>query len=211
MPWKLSHQSSVGKGKGFWNLLDLFLRACSNADGGVLVHLDSLSRVPWTKGHIKNRNFLLTVLEAGRGQSQGSGRWVVWWGPIPWFLDSCLCCIFTWWKGEGSLLQGHISHSWGLYPHDPATSHWALGFSMNFGGTHTFKPQQRGLLVLKMEPRQIYKQSTYKLPWLSIQISQGSWHQFELVFVWQNIIGERMRGVKNRTSQPQIPWFREHR
>lgn len=142
MPWKLSHQSSVDKGKGFWSLLDLFLRACSNADGGVLVHLGTLSRVPWTKGHIKNRNFLLTVLEAGRGQSQGSGRWVVWWGPIPWFLDSCLCCI-TWWKGEGSLLQGHISHSWGLYPHDPATSHWALGFSMNFGGTHTFKPNSQ--------------------------------------------------------------------
>ena len=110
-----------------------------------------------------------------------------------------------------SLLQGHMSHSWGLYPHDPATSHWALGFSMNFGGAQTFRPRQRGLLVLKMEPKQIYKQSVYKLPSLSIQISQGSWHQFEVVFVWQNIIGEGMCGVENGTSQPQIPWFREHR
>ena len=55
-----------------------------------------------------------------------------------------------------SLLQGHMSHSWGHYPHDPAISHWALGFSMNFGGAQTFRPRQRGLLVLKMEPKQIY-------------------------------------------------------
>ena len=45
---------------------------------GVLVHLGSLGRVPWIEGHINNRNFLLTVLEARQGQGQGSGRWVVW-------------------------------------------------------------------------------------------------------------------------------------
>ena len=127
---------------------------------GVLVHLGSLGRVPWIEGHINNRNFLLTVLEAGQGQGQGSGRWVVWWGPTPWFVDSYLCCIFTWWEGEGSpwglFYKGTCPIHGGHYPHDPAISHWALGFSMNFGGAQTFRPRQRGLLVLKMEPKQIY-------------------------------------------------------
>ena len=149
MPWKLSHQSSVDKGKGFWNLLDLFLRACSNVDGGVLVHLGSLSKEPWTEGHINNRNFLLTVLEAGRGQSPGSGRWVVWWGPIPWFLDSYLCCIFTWWKGEGSLTRAHTLFMRAL-PSWPSNITLGIRFQHEFWrGTQAFKLQQRGLLVLK--------------------------------------------------------------
>lgn len=61
---------------------------------------DKISHIGWL---VRNRNLFLTFLAAGKSKMKAPAWQYSGQGPCPGSqLSSCLC-VFTWWKGDGSV------------------------------------------------------------------------------------------------------------